>query len=108
MAKEVAGEAASLLNNIKDYINGSKFDETCEKTAKKTGVKKEIVKNAFVKNILRGIADTLGLVITTTGNLVIGAVNFIDKIIASIINFSVDSLMKLINMLTLNCGTITK
>ena len=105
IAKDIAGEATNLLNNLKDYITGNKFDDKCQKTEEKTGVKKEIIKNAFVKNILRAIADTLGLVITTGGNIILSAVAFIEKLIGSAVNFTQDVLLKLINVLTLNCGT---
>ena len=105
IAKDIAGEATNLLNNLKDYITGNKFDDKCQKTEEKTGIKKEIIKNAFVKNILRAIADTLGLVITTGGNIILSAVAFIEKLIGSAVNFTQDVLLKLINVLTLNCGT---
>ena len=105
IAKDIAGEATNLLNNLKDYITGNKFDDKCQKAEKETGIKKEIIKNAFVKNILRAIADTLGLIITTTGNIILSAVAFIEKLIGSAVNFTQDVLLKLINVLTLNCGT---
>lgn len=105
MAKDIAGEATNLLNNLKDYITGNKLDDKCQKAEEKTGIKKEIIKNAFVRNILRAIADTLGLVITTAGNIILGTVAFIEKLVGSVVNFTQDTLLKLINVLTLNCGT---
>lgn len=101
---KIAGEATNILNNIKDFISGDKFDEQCEEAAKKHNVDKEIVKNSFVKNILRAIGNTLGLVVVTTGDVITGAVCFISRIINTIVDFAVDSLLKLINMATLNCA----
>lgn len=101
----VAGDAAALLGGIKEYIQSKGFEDKCKESAQKVGVQKEIVKNAFIKNILGGIANALGLSITVTGNLIIGAVNFIETIITTIVNFATSSLLKVIQVVTLNCGT---
>ena len=103
---DLAGEAKDLLNKFKNYISGDKLDEKCEEAEKRTGVKKDIIKNAFVKNGLRTIADALNLTISIAGDVVIGAVKFIENIIFNIVNFTTGTLHKLITAVTLNCGSV--
>ena len=105
-ASDLAGEAKDLLNKFKNYISGDKLDEKCEEAEKRTGVKKDIIKNAFVKNGLRTIADALNLTISIAGDVVIGAVKFIENIILNIVNFATGTLHKLITAVTLNCGSV--
>lgn len=101
----LAGEAKDLLGKFRDYISGEQLDEKCEEAEKRTGVKKDIIKNAFVKNGLRTIADALNLTISIAGDVVIGAVKFIETIIFSVVNFTTGTLHKLITAVTLNCGS---
>lgn len=105
-SSDLAGEAKDLLNKFKNYISGDKLDEKCEEAEKRTGVKKDIIKNAFVKNGLRTIADALNLTISIAGDVVIGAVKFIENIILNIVNFATGTLHKLITAVTLNCGSV--
>ena len=104
-SSDLAGEAKDLLNKFKNYISGDKLDEKCEEAEKRTGVKKDIIKNAFVKNSLRTIADALNLTISIAGDIIIGAVNFVENIIRNIVNFTTGTLHKVITAVTLNCGT---
>lgn len=104
--KGIVLEAESILNTFKGYITGAKFDKQCETAAKKHGVDKKIVKNKVVAGFLSTIANILGLTITIVGDVIMSAVNFIAFIINKILDFAVDNLLKLINLLTLNCGNV--
>ena len=104
--ESTAKMAAGVLGKFKDYITSDKFDKTCEDAAKKHGVKKNIVKSKMISGFLGTIADTLGLTIKVGGDIILGAVGFISAIIERIVEFAVDSLLKLVSVLTLNCGDV--
>lgn len=104
--KGIVFEAEKILNTFKGYITGAKFDKQCETAANKHGVDKKIVKNKVVAGFLSTIANILGLTLTITGDIIMSAVNFIAFIINKILDFAVDNLLKLVNLLTLNCGNI--
>lgn len=103
---KLAGEAMSLLGKFKEYIGTDRFDEACQNAADRNGVDKAIIKNAFVKNALGTIANALNLTVHITGEIIKGAVSFIDTIIATVVNFSTSTLHKLVTVLTLNCGSV--
>jgi len=102
----LAGEAMSLLGKFKEYIGGDKFDKVCADAADRNGVDKSVVQNAFVKNALGTIANALNLTVSIAGDIIKGAVGFIDTIISTAVNFTTSTLHKLVKVLTLNCGTL--
>lgn len=104
--ESTAEMAIGVLDKFKKYITSEKFDKACESSAKKHGVKKNIVKNKMISGFLGTIADTLGLTISIAGDIILGAVGFISTIIEKIVEFAVDSLLKLVSVLTLNCGDV--
>ena len=104
--ESTAQMAVGVLQKFKDYITSDKFDKACEDAGKKYGVKKNIVKSKMISGFLGTIADTLGLTITIAGDIILGAVGFIATIIERIVEFTVDSLLKLVSVLTLNCGEV--
>lgn len=102
----LAGEAMSLLGKFKEYIGGDKFDKVCADASQRHGVDKSVVQNAFVKNALGTIANALNLTVSIAGDIIKGAVGFIDTIISTAVNFTTSTLHKLVKVLTLNCGTL--
>jgi SepF-like predicted cell division protein (DUF552 family) len=102
----LAGEAMSLLGKFKEYVGGDKFDKVCADASQRHGVDKSVVKNAFVKNALGTIANALNLTVSIAGDIIKGAVGFIDTIISTVVNFTTSTLHKLVKVLTLNCGTL--
>lgn len=102
----VVFETENLLNKFKNYITGAKFDKQCETAANKHGVNKKIVKNKVVGGFLGTIANILGLTLVIAGDIIMSAINFIAFVINKILDFAIDNLLKLINLLTLNCGSI--
>lgn len=97
-------DTKDILEKFKEYITSNKFDKKCEIASEKYGVKKKIVKNKVISGFLGTIANVLGLTITIGGDVIISAINFIAYVINKIILFSIDSLKKIIVLLTLNCG----
>lgn len=95
-----------ILNNFKKRITDDKFEDKCIEAGKKYSVGGEVVKNKFIKHFLGTIADVLNLTISITGDIIIGAVRFINSIISSVVNFTAGTMHKLINLLTFNCGSI--
>lgn len=106
VVSDLAGEAKDLLGKFKSYISGSKLDDKCAEASKRTGVKKDIIKNAFIKNALSTVADALNLTISIAGDIITGGVKFIENIILNVVNFASGTLHKLITAVTLNCGTV--
>lgn len=102
----LAGEASQLLNKFKSYISSDNFDEKCENKANELGLEKSVVKNAFLKNVLGTIADTLNLAVHVAGDVLSGTLKFITRLIETIVGYGTSTLHKIINLLTLNCGTI--
>ena len=102
----LAGEAMSLLGKFKEYVGGDKFDKVCADAADRHGVDKSVVQNAFVKNALGTIANALNLTVSIAGDIIKGAIGFIDTIISTVVNFATSTLHKLVKVLTLNCGTL--
>ena len=102
---EEASKAKTLLANFKKYIQSESFDKKCKEQAEKHGIGDyTIVKNVFIRNTLKKIANILGITVTFTCDVVKYAVNFLSKLIQVVINFGASILHKLINLLTLNCG----
>jgi hypothetical protein len=102
----LAGEAMSLLGKFKSYIGSDKFDKVCADAADRNGVDKSVVQNSFIKNVLGTIANALNLTVSIAGDIIKGAVGFIDTIISTAVNFTTSTLHKLVKVLTLNCGTL--
>ena len=110
-AEQIAKEdnsktAKEKLLGLADYIRSAKFKFDCKKAGLKHGVKGEIVKNAFLKNILSKIAGVLGLTVNFIGDLIQVGVKLISYVICKITSTANDILLKLINVLTFNCGSI--
>lgn len=102
--EKIVKDTKDILEKFKEYITSNKFDKKCEIASEKYGVKKKIVKNKVISGFLGTIANVLGLTITIGGDIIISAINFIAYVINKIILFSIDSLKKIITLLTLNCG----
>lgn len=99
-------KAVDLLTKFKEYVSGEKFDKKCNTAGKKYGIDGKDIKNKFIKNSLRTIADILNLTVSIAGDIINGVTNFINIIISSITNYTSNALHKLINILTLNCGSV--
>lgn len=97
-------KVVDLLTRFKEYVSGDKFDKKCKEAGKKHGLDGKTIKNKFIRNSLKTIADILNLTISITGDIILGAANFINMIICSITKYTTDALHKIINILTLNCG----
>ena len=102
--ENTAEQAISLLNKFKDYISSNRLDEKSKEYADKYNLDSKIVKNTFISNVLGFIGKTLHVAVHTVGNLVHAGVLFINRIIKNITKFSVYSLDKVIDFITLNCA----
>ena len=105
--EEVENNAASVLQRFLEYIESFRFKLKCKKVSLKTGVNPDIIQNNFVKSVLGKIADVLGIVINITGNVIKCAASFIANVILNVTNFTCNVLLKIVNIVTLNCGTLT-
>lgn len=107
MGKEEAeNNATSVLQRFLEYIESFRFKLKCKKVSLKTGVNPDIIQNNFVKSVLGKIADVLGIVINITGNVIKCAASFIANVILNVTNFTCNVLLKIVNIVTLNCGTL--
>lgn len=102
----IGDTAQKILDGFKHFIQDEDFDAKCQSKGKEYGVDSEVIKNTFVKNALGSIANALNLSVHITGDIIKGAVGFIETIISNIVNFAVGTLHKVITMVTLNCGSI--
>lgn len=102
----LAGEAMSLFGKFKEYVGSDRFDQVCAGAAERNGVDKSVIQNAFIKNALGTIANALNLSVSIAGDIIKGAVSFIETIISTVVSFSTSTLHKLVTALTLNCGTL--
>lgn len=101
--------AVDVLSKFRNYITSIKFDLKCRKLAKDKGYSYKnykIFKRGIVHNILQKIADVFGLAVCVVGDILTYAVEFLSCIICRMVNFTVGICRKLINVLTLNCGTV--
>lgn len=98
--------AVDMLVKFKNFIRSDNFDKQADKVSRKYNIKKAAVKNKFIRSFLGTMADILNLTVSITGDLILGAVHFINSIIRNIVNFASSTLHKIINLLTLNCGTV--
>lgn len=98
-------KVVDLLSKFKDYISGEKFENKCDATSKKYNVSSKVIKNKFVSNALGTIADVLNLTVSIIGDVITGAAKFIDVIICSVMTYTTNTLHKIINILTFNCGS---
>ena len=89
-----------------NFIQGDDFDGKCQVKAKEYDLDSAIVKNAFIHNALGSIANVLNLTVHITGDILKGAVGFINLIIGNVVGFATSTLHKLITIVTLNCGSI--
>lgn len=105
---EVSSEQASnVLEKFKDYIQSRRFDNQCKEKAKEIGVKNyKIVKNRYIAGVLGKIANILGLVLDITAEVMLYAVEFLSKLIRATINLASSICHKIINLFTLNCGSM--
>lgn len=104
--EEVVENATSVLNRFCEYIKSFKFKFKCKKISLKTGVSSDIIQNNFVKSVLGKIADVLGIVINFAGNVIKCATSFIANVITNVANFTCNVLLKIVNIITLNCGSL--
>ena len=104
--EEVENNATSVLQRFLEYIESLRFKLKCKKVSLKTGVNPDIIQNNFVKSVLGKIADVLVIVINITGNVIKCAASFIANVILNVTNFTCNVLLKIVNIVTLNCGTL--
>lgn len=104
--EDVKLSAIDMLVKFKNFISSDDFDKKVEKVSRRYSISKSVVKNKFIRGFLGTIADVLNLTIAITGDIIVCAIKFINTIIKNIINFAASTLHKLINLLTLNCGTV--
>lgn len=104
--EEAENNATSVLQRFLEYIESFRFKLKCKKVSLKTGVNPDIIQNNFVKSVLGKIADVLGIVINITGNVIKCAASFIANVILNVTNFTCNVLLKIVNIVTLNCGTL--
>lgn len=98
-----------VLTKFRSYIKSLRFDLKCRQKAKDKGYSYKnykIFKRGIVKTILQKIADVFGLAVCVVGDILTYAVEFLSCIICRMVNFTVGICRKLINVLTLNCGTV--
>lgn len=105
-AEKVKFSAVDMLVKFKNFISSDNFDQKVNDVSRKYNVDKCVVKNKFIKGFLGTVADVLNLTISITGDILVGAVRFINSIIKNIVNFASATLHKLVNLITLNCGTV--
>lgn len=102
---ETKEETKNILKKFLAYIKSMRFNRRCKLTAKKHSLNYKIVKNQFIYNILRKIADILHLTITITVEVVNYAADFIAGIINKVTYFCKDVCIRITTLLTLNCGS---
>ena len=99
-------KATSILSKFCEYIKSIGFKLKCKRVSLKTSVSADIIQNNFVRSVLGKIADVSGIVINFAGNVIKCAVSFIANIITNVSNFACNVLLKIVNIVTLNCGTL--
>ena len=104
--EDVKLSVVDMLVKFKNFIRSDDFDKKVSRVSKTYGIKKAVVKNKFIRGFLGTIADVLNLTVAIAGDIIVSAVKFVNNIIRNIVNFGAGILHKLINLLTLNCGTI--
>lgn len=95
------------LVGFKDYITSARFKFKCFDESRKIGCSYKIVRNHYVHTVLEKIADVLGLTISISSEILLYAVEFINKLICSVVNLAVSICKKIIQIFTLNCGSAT-
>lgn len=104
--EDVKLSVVDMLVKFKNFIRSDDFDKKASRVSKAYGIKKAVVKNRFIRGFLGTIADVLNLTVAIAGDIIVSAVKFVNNIIRNIVNFGAGILHKLINLLTLNCGTV--
>lgn len=100
-------KASSILNKFREYISSRSFDDKCKEKAKAIGIKDyKVVKNAFISTMLNKVANFFNLTIQVTSDIVKFAIKFLAKMATTIVVFTQDVCHKIINLFTLNCGTV--
>jgi hypothetical protein len=95
------------LANFREYITSFRFKMKCYNESKKYGCDYKVVRNAYVSNILGKIADILNLTISITSEAILYAVDFIGRLIDGVVNLAVTVCKKIIQLFTLNCGSVS-
>lgn len=97
----------TTLLGFKEYITSARFKFKCFNESRRRGCDYKVVKNCYIKAILEKIADVLGLTITICSEMILYAVEFISKLVCSVINLAVSICKKIIQIFTLNCGSVS-
>lgn len=102
--EKVRENTTTMLKRFLAYIKSIRFFNKCKSMSVKHNVKYKIIKNHFIGTMLEKIADILHLTITITIEIITGVVDFIYSIINKVIYFCKDICIRLITLLTFNCG----
>lgn len=94
-----------VLKQFLSYIKSIRFKNICKSMGKKLKLNHKIVKNLFIENMLRKIADVLHLAITITAEVIQCVNEFIFCIINRINYFCKDVCLRIVKLFTLNCGS---
>lgn len=103
--EEARENTTTMLKRFLAYIRSIRFFNKCKSMSVKHNVKYKVIKNYFIRTMLEKIADILHLTITITAEIVSGVVEFIYSIINKVIYFCKDICIRLITLLTFNCGS---
>lgn len=104
--EEVRKETKDILQGFLKYIRSIRFEKKIDNMSKTYQLDKKIVRNHFIKKILGKIADILHLAIAITAEIIKYVAEFISAIINKVVEFSYSVCTNLINLFTLNCGTV--
>lgn len=101
---EIKEKAKNVFSKFNEYINSDDFDNKCKEKSEKIGVDKDFIKNSYIKRVLGKIGKVLNIAVDLGVDIIKSSTNFLNNLIIGIVNFTSETLHKVVNFLTLGCA----